>query len=139
MAAAKKTTTKPKTEDVVVEPTSEEVTEAQDTPATSEVQPPQEPVEVQEESTPEPTQEPPSVYGSPFGRRVQAKAVLYTDGISGGADMNHERAYEYAERLQTNDPAERATGDVSLSEAAQQLRAEKDKKEAEDVASGSRQ
>ena len=49
---------------------------------------------------------------------IPQKGVLYTDGLSGGADSNLERAYEIPENLQSNDPEVRAVGDESLSEAA---------------------
>jgi hypothetical protein len=75
---------------------------------------------------------------SPFGRRLQAKGVLYTDGISGDATNNLERAYEYNERLQSNDPKVRASGDQSLSEAAKAARGENASKEAKKVTEGLR-
>jgi hypothetical protein len=61
------------------------------------------------------------------------KATLYTDGESGGADSNLERAYEIHEKLQSNDPAERKAGDESLSEAAAESKSEGEKKQAESV------
>lgn len=59
-------------------------------------------------------------------RGYQQKAVFYTDGLSGAADHNHERAYEYNEYLQSNDPAVREAGDESLSEAAKAAKSEED-------------
>lgn len=56
--------------------------------------------------------------GSRSGDVYSQKSVLYTDGLSGAADHNLERAYEIPEVLQSNAPAERAAGDESLSEAA---------------------
>ena len=73
------------------------------------------------------------------GRWTQAKGVLYTDGLSGEADQNLERAYEFNERLQSNNPAVRASGDESLSEAAKEHRDERDTREAEQVIEGNRQ
>lgn len=52
-------------------------------------------------------------------RLWEQKAVFYTDGLSGPADHNQERAYEIPEHLQSNNPVTRAAGDESLSEAAQ--------------------
>ncbi len=85
--------------------------------------------EVEEEAAPD-------FYPSPYGRRVAQKAVLYTDGISGVADLNHERAYEYNERFQSSDANERTTGDVSLSEAAKAQKSEEEKRRAARVKSG---
>lgn len=73
------------------------------------------------------------------GRWTQAKAVLYTDGLSGDAEQNLERAYEYNERLQSNNPAVRRAGDESLSESALEARDDRDSREAEQVIEGGRQ
>jgi len=43
------------------------------------------------------------------------KGVLYTDGLSGRADSNLERAYEIPEELQSSDDEEREAGDESNS------------------------
>jgi hypothetical protein len=50
----------------------------------------------------------------PRRRRVfEQKGQLYTDGLSGAADSNLERAYEIPEALQSSNPEERAAGDES--------------------------
>lgn len=72
------------------------------------------------------------------GRWTQAKAVLYTDGLSGHAEQNLERAYEFNERLQSNDPAVRQSGDEALSEAAKESRDDRDSREAQQVIDGGR-
>lgn len=72
------------------------------------------------------------------GRWTQAKAVLYTDGLSGNAEQNLERAYEFNERLQSNDPAIRRAGDEALSEAAKDARDDRDSREAQQVIDGGR-
>lgn len=78
----------------------------------------------------------PDYYPSPYGRRVVQKAVLYTDGTSGVAELNHERAYEYNERLQSSDSNERRTGDVSVSEAAKAARSQEEELQAERAKQG---
>jgi len=50
-------------------------------------------------------------------RLFEQKAVFYTDGLSGEADHNLERAHEIPETLQSSDAEERKAGDVSNSEA----------------------
>lgn len=72
------------------------------------------------------------------GRWTKAKAVLYTDGLSGDAGGNLERAYEFNERLQSNDPAVRRAGDESLSESAKNARDSRDSREAQQVIDGRR-
>lgn len=72
------------------------------------------------------------------GRWTQAKAVLYTDGLSGHAEQNLERAYEFNERLQSNNPDVRRAGDNSLSESALDARDERDTREAQQVIDGQR-
>lgn len=72
------------------------------------------------------------------GRWTQAKAVLYTDGLSGHAEQNLERAYEFNERLQSNDPAVRQSGDEALSDAAKESRDDRDSREAQQVIDGGR-
>lgn len=67
------------------------------------------------------------------------KAVFYTDGISGLADSNLERAYNLPETLQSNDPDVRAAGDESESEAALAEKSEEEKQEAKEVKEGSRE
>jgi len=94
--------------------------------------------EAPQEST-EASEPAPDYYPSPYGRRVIQKAVLYTDGLSGAADLNHERAYEYNERLQSNNPVERESGDESLSEAAKAQKSEEENREAAHVTRGNRQ
>lgn len=75
-----------------------------------------------------------AVAGNPnTGRSFGQKAVFYTDGLSGGAEQNLERAYEIPELLQSNDPAEREAGDESLSEAAKEAKSEEEKEHAEAV------
>jgi hypothetical protein len=64
-----------------------------------------------------------------------SKAVLYTDGLSGDAEMNLERANEIPERLQSTDKNEREAGDVSLSEAAKEDRSSEDDQRNEEVTS----
>jgi hypothetical protein len=66
-------------------------------------------------------------------RGYQQKAVFYTDGLSGEAEHNHERAYETPERLQSNDPGTREAGDQSLSEAALEERTNREENMAENV------
>lgn len=65
----------------------------------------------------------------------EQKAVFYTDGLSGDADHNHERAYATPEILQSGDPAVRTAGDESESEAFQAEKSDADKKRAEAVKS----
>jgi len=100
-------------------------------PSPEEVQAARDSVEADEEEKDEPL--PAVFYGAPTGRWVQQKAVLYTDGVSGVADLNHERAYEYNERFQSSDSNERITGDVSLSEAAKEQKEDIDRRRAEYV------
>lgn len=70
----------------------------------------------------------PPVRGLRQQKLYEQKAVLYTDGLSGvWADQNHERAYEYDERLQSNDPRQREAGDGSLSEAAWEEKSDQEK------------
>jgi hypothetical protein len=73
-------------------------------------------------------------------RLWEQKAVFYTDGLSGPADHNQERAYEIPEKLQSNDPVTRASGDESVSEAAREEQEESmskgDKRQRERVVSG---
>jgi hypothetical protein len=77
--------------------------------------------------------------GSLIGDRSYGqKAVMYTDGLSGHADSNLERAYVVPERLQSNDPASREAGDESESEARQEATSDEAKHEAEEVKSGAR-
>jgi hypothetical protein len=71
-------------------------------------------------------------------RVFEQKGVFYTDGLSGQADSNLERAYEIPELLQSNNPAEREAGDESLSEAAQEEKSDEEKAEADRVKSGER-
>lgn len=60
-----------------------------------------------------------AVAGNPLtGRSFTQKAVFYTDGLSGGAESNLERAYEIPELLRSNDEEEREAGEESTSEAA---------------------
>jgi hypothetical protein len=65
--------------------------------------------------------------------QTNQKANLYTDGESGAADHNLERAYEIHENLQSNDPTVRAAGDESLSEDAADAKTAEEKKRAKDV------
>jgi hypothetical protein len=146
MAAAKKTTkaSSPKEESKVEEP--KEATEE-----SQEVDTSKEEAEASNDSKDDPTlvvptvpevetpEEAPNYYPSPYGRRVVQKAVLYTDGLSGTADLNHERAYEYNEKLQSTNPVERAAGDESLSEAAAAAKSEVEKREAAAAKQGSQQ
>lgn len=73
-------------------------------------------------------------------RLFEQKAVFYTDGLSGEADMNLERAHALPEVLQSNDPEVRAAGDVSESEAAKEQKEEnlsdREQRQAERVKSG---
>lgn len=62
--------------------------------------------------------------GSRVGDVYSQKGVLYTDGLSGHADHNLERAYEIPELLQSSDAGERKAGDESLSEAAKEQKDE---------------
>jgi hypothetical protein len=66
-------------------------------------------------------------------RGYQQKSVFYTDGLSGSADHNHERAYEYGELLQSNNPSVRKAGDESVSEAAWDAKSDKEKAHAKSV------
>lgn len=66
-------------------------------------------------------------------RGYQQKSVFYTDGLSGSADHNHERAYEYGELLQSNDPQVREAGDQSVSEAAWEAKSDAEKHQAQRV------
>lgn len=66
-------------------------------------------------------------------RGYQQKSVFYTDGLSGTADHNHERAYEYGELLQSNDPTVRKAGDESLSEAAKAAKTDDERTHAKNV------
>ena len=95
-----------------------------------------------EDVDPEATMEMDAVAGAPFAtspvagssqRAFSQKSVFYTDGLSGGADSNLERAYVIPELLQSNDPDERAAGDESESEAAKEAKSEEDQKRAENV------
>lgn len=100
---------------------------------------------------PEPTEPKEEDYtvqnNGPFGSSITTdgrknfgqKAVFYTDGLSGAADQNLERAYDLPEKLQSNDAEVRTAGDESESEAAQDNKSEEEKSEAEDVKGGSRQ
>jgi len=137
MAQAKKnTTSKAKAAKEETQPVVEEPEAPVETPAKEEEsEPTAEPVATEPETpTAPPQQAPPPVKG----RVVQAKGVLYTDGISGAADQNLERAYEYNERLQSNDPTVRKAGDESLSESALEARSDKDAEEARAVSEGER-
>lgn len=69
-------------------------------------------------------------------RLFEQKAVFYTDGLSGSADHNHERAYVTPEVLQSNDPVVRAAGDESESEAFQEQKSDKDEKLGDKVKEG---
>lgn len=62
--------------------------------------------------------------GSRLGDVFSQKGQFYTDGLSGGADHNLERAYELPEVLQSNNPEVRKAGDESLSEAAKKAKEE---------------
>lgn len=64
------------------------------------------------------------------------KAQFYTDGLSGAADSNLERAYELPEVLQSNDPVVRSAGDDSESSGAE--KSEEEEADAEEVKSGER-
>lgn len=75
--------------------------------------------------------------GSRSGDVYSQKSVLYTDGLSGGADHNLERAYEIPEVLQSSNPEEREAGDESVSEAAQDAQSDKDKARADAVKNSS--
>jgi hypothetical protein len=66
-------------------------------------------------------------------RLFEQKAVFYTDGLSGTADHNHERAYVTPEVLQSNDPVVRSAGDESESEAFQEEKSDKDNRIARDA------
>jgi len=66
--------------------------------------------------------------GSVAGDVYSQKSVLYTDGNSGHAHLNLERAYEIPEFLQSNDPDQRSSGDESLSEAARDAKSERDER-----------
>lgn len=66
-------------------------------------------------------------------RLWEQKAVFYTDGLSGPADHNQERAYVTPEVLQSNDPVVREAGDESESEAFQEEKSDQDKKLAEEA------
>lgn len=76
-------------------------------------------------------------------RLFEQKAVFYTDGLSGEADMNLERAHSIPEKLQSNDPEVRKAGDVSESKAKQEEKdenlSEHDKELAENAKSGETQ
>lgn len=67
-----------------------------------------------------------------FGQRAQ----FYTDGLSGAADSNLERAYALPEVLQSNDPVVREAGDQSESEGEE--KSEEEQADAEEVKSGER-
>jgi hypothetical protein len=69
------------------------------------------------------------------GKVYAQKGVFYTDGISGAADHNLERAYEIPEVLQSSNPSERKAGDESLSEAAKDDKTSEEKEQAEEVKS----
>ena len=110
----------------------EALTPQTDVPADPEPEPVQaaeEAPEAPEEPTEAPRAPEADFYPSPYGRRVVQKAVLYTDGTSGTAELNHERAYEYNERFQSNDPEERTSGDESLSEAAAAEKTDEEKRQ----------
>jgi hypothetical protein len=66
-------------------------------------------------------------------RLFEQKAVFYTDGLSGAADHNHERAYVTPEVLQSDNPTVRTAGDESESEAFQEEKSAKDKRLAEET------
>lgn len=66
-------------------------------------------------------------------RLFEQKAVFYTDGLSGEADHNHERAYATPEILQSSDPVVREAGDVSESEAFKATKSDKDEERAEEA------
>jgi hypothetical protein len=68
-----------------------------------------------------------------IGSVFPQKAQLYTDGISGNAESNLERAYEIPETLQTNNPELREAGDESLSEAAKEEKSDDEKAAAEEA------
>lgn len=57
------------------------------------------------------------------------KSVLYTDGLSGRAEENLERAYEIPEVLQSSDEEEREAGDESNSSGLEAQKEESDDKE----------
>jgi hypothetical protein len=73
-----------------------------------------------------------SVPGS-RSRLFEQKATFYTDGLSGAADHNHERAYSTPEVLQSNDPVVRTAGDESESEAFKAAKSDKDNRLAEEA------
>lgn len=92
---------------------------------------------------PEPAKAAP-VEGAPFtntsvagglGRVYEQKSVFYTDGLSGSAEQNLERAYEIPELLQSNNPAIREAGDQSLSEARKDEKSDDEAAEADRVKS----
>lgn len=135
MAQAKKnTTSKAKAAKEETQPVAEEPEAPVETPAEESKEESQPIATEPEETLVPPQQAPPPVQG----RWVQAKGVLYTDGLSGAADQNLERAYEYNERLQSNDPEVRKAGDESLSESALEARDDKDAEEARAVSEGER-
>lgn len=67
--------------------------------------------------------------GSRTGDVYSQKSVLYTDGLSGPADHNLERAYEIPEVLQSSNQEEREAGDESVSEAAKEEKSQNENDE----------
>lgn len=113
------------------EPAQEEVPQEETPQIENALVQPEEPAAVQAERA--------STANDPVrGRWTQAKAVLYTDGLSGDAEQNLERAYEYNERLQSNNPDVRRAGDESLSDAAKENRDDRDARESQQVIDGGR-